>query len=1122
MNVSTILDEALHELRLGVRTPMVPLLGAGMTGYLLIVLSSAQYMQEMGAADITRNSPHLVYLMSAGQGFWLLFAWAWMFSRVISRDHDAKLDEVVLAAPVHFPSLLIGRYVGVVVLGSLLGLVSTVGFLLVGPMEAAGMLPPGSTGPLPFGALLHAWLTLCVPCAVGLGALYVLAAIRTRNATGPFGVAAVLVLVWMVGMVVLRGGEIDAATATLIDPTAYGEIEVQTTAWTPSEKMSASIAFTPMLIANRVVWSLVPLVAMLWTVSRMHRERLVLGRPSTQPGSTQSSAPVVIDAGPPLEPVRQPRWFRVLWGEALWHAMQTFRGWGIRVAAGLLLVMGVAGSVVHVVAHARGPLLPRPELLTEVMGEFVYMVVVFVLAGFAGTMMRRDEQTGFDEIVGATPAPLWARLGGRAVAVAMLTAGLVMVPVMSGWIVTAMFVPQSFSVMLPLAYGLLAYAPALLELSGVAIVAHACFRRAGLAHAVTMVGAFVLVLNQELSLVAYPPAKIGIPSPVGFSELVGLGPWLPMLATMVALKVAIFGLCVGGALLVWPRQTVLTSAERIAAGFARLRGPAGVVCGGAVLSIVALLLVFDRQFIESERHIPYAEELAESATWEPLWIPRASAFAVTGGHVGVSVDPGGRVVETRWRLEGVRSTSSSLLLSMPEGVEIAEATVEGTAGTLEVSYGQAAVALGACAATRSGCRVDLRVVARWDGWPADGTAPWIHPSGAWLRAEDVLPRLGVDPDRRIRAVLERSAHALPREVPSVAPEAAVSVLGVAPAGDWQVDVQTPDGWTTTSRHALRGPLDFVVAWRPGPPARTEFDSVVAWHGPGHTETATEVLADLAEMRSCLHVLADIDPGVFSVVQAPRGGEPALATGVLWLPEDHGWDVGPDGYGRTQRRFEIAQAIAAVGLVERARLRRQPGSRWIVDGASGSLALRCVRQADGDGAWGALLARRADDITNALGSLVAPIEGLAEDGDAQWVEEYAPASVTAWSHQVGFEQAGQRIDAVVAAIGSGASVRDALGVALDVESASMLLGPPLASDLAIDEGDTVAGKRWSWSAGGWEPRGAAERVIVRRAETTVKRPVGTALEGDPAVVLDDWPSFERSIDDNVWKRPSDGG
>ena len=60
--------------------------------------------------------------------------------------------------------------------------------------------------------------------------------------------------------------------------------------------------------------------------------------------------------------------------------------------------MGVGGSFVHIILHADGPLLPRPDLIEPLLVEFYYLVIVFMVAGFVGVMARRDDRAGFGEI----------------------------------------------------------------------------------------------------------------------------------------------------------------------------------------------------------------------------------------------------------------------------------------------------------------------------------------------------------------------------------------------------------------------------------------------------------------------------------------------------------------------------------------------------------------------------------------------------------------------------------------------------------------------------------------------------------------------------------------------------
>ena len=381
--------EAWHEFRAGCRGPLVLIAFPALIAYLIVVLLNADYMRDMGATDVPRNSPHLVYLMTAGQAVWLVFAWAWVFAQPVVRDQTARLHEVVLSAPVSLPALFAGRYLGALGLGCLLVLATGVGFLLVPPLGAAGLFSPDVVGPQPLFAIGHSFLLLTVPSAAGLGALFLCAAIRTRGVAGPFALAAVLMLVWMLAMVVVRGGDASPVLATVLDPSGFAEVEEQTNLWTPREKAAGVLRTTPALVANRLIWTLPGLLLLGIVLRRTGREGLVLerapgGRPGRESRLADEAAPA--DPGAPLPgPLGRPSWVRVAASEAAWHFTLSFRGWGTPLALGMLAALGVGGSFYHIVMHADGPLLPRSGLIEPLAVEFFYLVVVFMVAWRAGT-----------------------------------------------------------------------------------------------------------------------------------------------------------------------------------------------------------------------------------------------------------------------------------------------------------------------------------------------------------------------------------------------------------------------------------------------------------------------------------------------------------------------------------------------------------------------------------------------------------------------------------------------------------------------------------------------------------------------------------------------------------------
>lgn len=570
-------------------------------------------------------------------------------------------------------------------------------------------------------------------------------------------------------------------------------------------------------------------------------------------------------------------------------------------------------------------------------------------------------------------------------------------------------------------------------------------------------------------------------------------------------------------------------AERWREALRRGRGHAGCSVAGSALAVAACAgLLYDRLIARGEYASPHEQE-AEDAAWEARYVRAAPAFSVRGGEVVAELPPSERVARARWTLHEVRSSGSALHASLAPGMRIASAHVDGAERSIAQQYDHAVIELGACAA--DGCKVELEVASDIDGWPAGDETPWLHGSGAFARARDLLPRLGLDPGRVLRAPDVRRAHGLPEKLPEL-PEAAalVPALGVAPAGEWRWSVLLPEhGMHTSASGTSAGLLDFAVVWLPDGAARqTARDGVAVWHGQSRVQVASEVLDDFLQMRRCVGERLGTTPKVTTLVQAPRKlGEISLRGALLWLPEHEGWDVGAQGFGRWQRRAQIARALAARVLADRASLRDEPGARWLLAGVAGFTGLECVRRSDGQDAWMALWSRQNKRAAGALGELDAPIDGLARDLGAAWVAAYAPLSTTGWVAMAGDAEMQRVVDAVVRSVRDGLPLAAALARAAGAETARLVLGEPLASDVAVATEEPqrvhIGGERWRWDRVGWQAALAASDRIVRfEAAPTAGAPEAMRVPTDIAApqaaftALDAWPSFERSPQNNVWK------
>ncbi|GAE55835.1 hypothetical protein XPR_2470 [Xanthomonas arboricola pv. pruni MAFF 301420] len=662
-----LLQEARAELRAGLRSGIVGLVFVGLAGYLLMCLTNADYVQQMGGTDIARNAPSLIYLMSTGCMFFLFFAWAWVFAQPLLRDRQADLHEVVLSLPICLPALLWGRFIGAALVSALLASALIVGFIAAPVLGWLGLVPAGSIAALPWRALLFAWGWLLLPAGTGIGALYYLITLRTRSVAGAFGLSALLMLLWMFAVVVLKGGDINPLLAAVLDPSLFTFAHTRIEAWTPLQKSTALLPMTPGFLLNRAVWGVLPLALLAWALHGVRRESLVLEK-----AAPRAAVPAVAITRTPavrrsLAPVAASHWRIALWLETRWQLHQLARSRGWWAGMSVLAAMCVLSAFVHGIWHADGPLLPRPDLLLPLLKDATYLVIAFLIAALVGWVSRRDQVDGFDSMFDALPAPIWLRPFARALAVIATTVLLSLLPGAAAVLVTALALPAALDLGDALLYQLLVMAPPLLELGLLSFVVHALCRRAGVAYSVSMLLTFILVVNHELGMADYPLYQVGIPVHLQLSGLTGWAPWRAYLLALDGYKLALGALLVAAAVLALPRGVDSRLRQRAGQLGKRLRGPVGVLASVALLGLLGLGTLLNAQLIGRGGYRPLALIQREDAAWERRWLADAGAYTVAGGDLRLQLDPAAERLQGEWTLQGVRAASGSLHAELRPG-----------------------------------------------------------------------------------------------------------------------------------------------------------------------------------------------------------------------------------------------------------------------------------------------------------------------------------------------------------------------------------------------------------------------------------------------------------------------
>ncbi|RMH93596.1 ABC transporter permease [Lysobacter pythonis] len=1096
---------------------LVPLVYLLLTVHLLTVLTSADYLRQMGAVDIPRNAPAILCLMAAGNAFFLFFIWAWLFAQPIRRDRVACLHEVIYAAPFGLRGWLLARFCGALGVAVLVGCTYVAGFLLVPVLGTLGWVPAEAIGPVPVRALLFSFFVYTLPLAIGAGSLYMVAMLRWRGLLGPFVLAALLVVCWMSAMM-LKDAQSGSVLPLLLDPSAYALTEAQVEQWTPWQKATQVPGLDGVFLLNRLIWCGAPLLLLAVTLWRTRREHLVgEGVPKQRRIHTGHRRPpsvsnLALSAPGRVGPLG---WTGAALKEAGWQIRRVaLRPWFWGICLALVFAQSASG-LMYIVQHAEGPLLPSPELVMPLLNQMFYLVLAMLVVALTGVQWRRDQLPGLDEMLDATAAPLSVRLVGRALCVFSLTLALCLTVAISAALV-AVSGGQGMAWAMPLAYQLALILPSFLELAGLTILLHALIRHTGAAHACAILLAFVLFVNDRVGLVSYPPMRFAMPIYPAISGLSGLSPWSANLFWLISFKLLLALLCVVLAMWVSPAGTE-EPGRRALGERLRLRWRQGVGPVAAVLLLgwLAVLPVLHTGYVSRGDYAARTTTMAEQAAWEREWWASFGAFSVAGGEVDLRLDSALPGLTGQWRLHGVRTDSGHLFFRLPPGVSEINA-VQGE----DVLHGarigeQWVLPLHGCKEAVS-CEITLHWRLDAGGWHTrervarTGVMPqWMDGDDIWLLAADVMPNLGVDNDALLRLPMERETHGLPAQ-PRLAPAVASAVLQhAAPPADWRWTLRDAGGRMLASGNT-DGALNFAFT-RIASLKEAKVGGLDMRYDRQRAGIAPQVAKDVADMARCVAAHLGESLPVREVVQWPRGlQESRYVDGRLLLAEAPNWDAGTTGMGRWLRRAEIAATLVRGQLLSRSGIRHAEGSQALTLALPEALGLQCVGETDGMSAFAALIGHSSEAAGQALVESEVPVGPLAQARAADWVRPYGAQASLSWLRQHG----ATGLLSLARRVAAGEQAMTVLPMA----GMAALLGPPQAYDIHFDASARKAtGKRWQWARGNWEALPQPPSAQRWLFPPTAREALAPSVAGQavPEVLyLDVAPGFERTPEDNA--------
>jgi ABC-2 type transport system permease protein len=392
-------------------------------------------VQIGGVGNVKVNAPYAIAVTLMTMSIFGIFIMTAFVANVIVRDDETGFGPMVRSTRVSKFDYLFGRFTGAFAAGCL-AFVSVPLAMLIGSVMP--WLDPEKVGPLIPGHYLYVYFFLCVPTLFVSGAACFALATMTRSMLTTYVGVVVFLTLYLVTTGALDRPEFERMVA-IFEPFGLGAFQLATKYWTATERNTLLPPIEGIILLNRIMWfgASFLLLAAAWALFRFEikpkkgkKSAVAIDAESTAEASLNPLAPVrVRDAGGAVS--------TPLFALARFDMASVFRSpaFFVLVGIGFLNAGGSLwyadefyGNVIHPVTRV---------MIGTLVGAFTFIPLIVAIY-YAGELVWRDRERRVHEIVDASPAPDWAFVIPKIVAISLVLLATVAASVIAAVLVQLM------------------------------------------------------------------------------------------------------------------------------------------------------------------------------------------------------------------------------------------------------------------------------------------------------------------------------------------------------------------------------------------------------------------------------------------------------------------------------------------------------------------------------------------------------------------------------------------------------------------------------------------------------------------------------------------------------------
>lgn len=355
-----------------------------------------------------------------------LFIIAPVFGQAVCKDFVNDMEQIVFSTPLQQGPFLLGRFLGAFLFMSFVLASVPLGVALASSLP---LVLPSAVGPQVFSAYVYSWVAIAWPSLFIFGALFFLVGARTQKMVPIYIGATLLFLLWSISGQLLK--EIDNKwIATLVDPMGLQAMGENIRYWTVHQQNTQFVSWSSYFLWNRLLWLGLGGVA------------LALSLGVFSPQRRRGAATAVLPPEEPLDfsAISLPSLQRQLKIVPLLRKQIAFEFSSIVKSIYFLVILLAGVGYMFVVGTQVGKLLgtntyPVTYNVIEFLGGTFSLFMLIIITLYVGESLWRDRDLKMDQIVNALPVPTGVLLSAKYVAVALLTAVLLLAVIVAGAIV---------------------------------------------------------------------------------------------------------------------------------------------------------------------------------------------------------------------------------------------------------------------------------------------------------------------------------------------------------------------------------------------------------------------------------------------------------------------------------------------------------------------------------------------------------------------------------------------------------------------------------------------------------------------------------------------------------------